>query len=97
LGLAALTVTLSVAVPALEQGDFVVASGIESQHDPDRCGHKHDHRICAQVGGNLSQVADAHDYRLPHVTLRLKRETERRSELRRGFLEGPPSRAPPLV
>jgi hypothetical protein len=89
--------TLSVAVPMIERGSMTAESAVESQHDPARCGHGHDHRICAQVGANLSVATAVHPYRLPHVTVRLRRPIEPSSTLIKSFLSGPHSRAPPLA
>ena len=96
-GLAMLMLTLSVAVPLMERGDLVSNSSVESQHDPARCGHTHDHRVCAQVGANLSVAAPAHQYRLSHVVVRLARPGDPRSTIHKRLLAGPPSRAPPLA
>jgi hypothetical protein len=95
--LATLMLTLSVAVPVLERGEVVGEAAIESEHDPGRCGHSHDHRICTQVGANLSVAAVAYDYRAAHVVVRLAMPGQARSALLGTFLEGPPARAPPLV
>lgn len=92
-----LLLVLSVAVPVMERGEFLVELAIESAHDPGRCGHAHDHRICAQVGANFSVAAVSHDYRVAHVVVRLAKSGTPRSALLATVLEGPPSRAPPLV
>jgi hypothetical protein len=97
LGLATLLLTLSVAIPVLERGELSGTVGIESSHDPGRCGHVHDHRICTQLSANLSLVAPAYDYRVPHVTIRAARPEVRASTQHHTFFEGPPSRAPPLA
>ena len=96
-GLAALVLALSVAVPLLERGEFVEQTAVESAHDPGRCGHAHDHRICAQVGANLSIVSASFENRAAHVVVRPPRPAEPRSNLLDTFVEGPPPRAPPLV
>lgn len=97
LGLAALLLTLSVVVPVMDRGEDFGNVAVESSHDPARCGHPHDHRICTQVGANLSIAAPVYDYRTPHVTLRSARPQSPTSSLHDNFLEGPPSRAPPLA
>lgn len=97
LGLAAILLTLSVATPVLDGGEDFGRVSVESTHDPSRCGHPHDHRICTQVGANLSLAAQVYAYRTPHVTLRSVRPQVPASEVRDSFIEGPPSRAPPLA
>ncbi|MDH3205217.1 MAG: hypothetical protein OEO79_01315 [Gemmatimonadota bacterium] len=96
-GLAALVLALSVAVPLLERGEFVDQAAIESAHDPGRCGHAHDHRICSQVGANLSLVAAFFESRAAHAVVRSSRPAQPRSDILDTLLEGPPPRAPPLV
>jgi hypothetical protein len=96
-GLATLVLSLSVAGPILERGDFIGEAAAESAHDPGRCGHAHDHRICTQVGANLSIVTAVHDHRITHVVLRSRAPATLTSRLVGAFLDGPPSRAPPLV
>lgn len=96
-GLAMLMLTLSVAVPVLERGEILAESAIESAHDPSRCGHSHDHRICTQVGANLSVAVAAYEYRAAHIVVRLAKPAQSRSALLGTFLEGPPARAPPLA
>lgn len=97
LGLAAILLTLSVATPVLDRGEDFGRVSVESTHDPSRCGHPHDHRICTQVGSNLSLVAPSYDPRTPHVTLRSAPPETPDPELPDTFVEGPPSRAPPLA
>lgn len=97
LGLAAILLTLSVATPVLDRGEDFGRVSVESGHDPSRCGHPHDHRICTQVGANLSLATAIYDYRTPHVTLRTTRPQTPTSEVHDTFVEGPPSRAPPLA
>jgi len=96
-GLAMLILSLSVAVPIIDRGEWASGSAIESDHDPGRCGHAHDHRICAQVGANLSVVTAVYDHRPSHVAVRVANPAESRSTLLDSFFERPPSRAPPQV
>ena len=96
-GLAMLLLVLSVAAPVLERGELASDSSVESAHDPGRCGHAHDHRICTQVGANLSIVSVTHRYRLAHVVVRSAKPAGLRSTFLNTFREGPPSRAPPLA
>lgn len=95
--LAALILSLSVAVPLMERGDLSSGSAVESGHDPARCGQGHDHRICTQIGGHRALAASAYESRLAHLAVRARRPDEPRSAHFRAFLEGPPSRAPPLT
>jgi hypothetical protein len=96
-GLAVLLLVLNVAIPALESAESFGPVGIESAHDAGRCGDGHDHRICTQVGANLSLSASTYDHRTTHVTLRSALPVDPASTIHRTFLEGPPSRAPPLA
>ncbi len=50
--LAALLLTLSVAVPVMERADFAHAPVVESEHQPGACPAPHDHTVCTQVGAN---------------------------------------------
>jgi len=95
--LATLMLALSVAVPVLERGELFSDAAIESAHDPSRCGHSHDHRICTQVGANLSLSAVAYEYRAAHIVVRPAMTGQARSALLGNPLQGPPARAPPLV
>ena len=97
LGLAAILLTLSVATPVLDRGEDFGRVSVESRHDPSRCGHPHDHRICTQVGANLSLASAVYGYRTPHVALRSALPETPASALHDTFVEGPPSRAPPLA
>jgi hypothetical protein len=94
---AGLTLALSVAVPVMERGSLVGESAVESEHDPTRCAHAHDHRVCTQVGANLSLASPAVHHRLLHVVVRTAPPVDERSTPSRSAREGHPSRAPPLV
>jgi len=50
--LAALMVTLSVAVPLLERADLARGTALESQHNPTTCAPAHNHTLCTQVGAS---------------------------------------------
>ena len=50
--LAALLLTLSVAVPVMERADVSHAPAVESEHQPGTCPAPHDHTVCTQVGAN---------------------------------------------
>lgn len=97
LGLAAILLTLSVATPMLDRGEDFGRVSVESAHDPSRCGHPHDHRICTQMGANLSLAAPVYDHRTPHLGVRSARPEAPASVVRDSLVEGPPSRAPPLA
>ncbi len=47
--LAALMLTLSVAVPLVERADLSHAPAVESEHQPDSCPKPHDHSVCMQL------------------------------------------------
>lgn len=95
--LALLTLGLSVAVPVMERGTIVGATAVESHHDPARCAHHHDHRLCTQVSANLSLATGTVAHRLPHVLVRTAAPPLVRAAPSSSAYEGPPSRAPPTV
>ena len=95
--LCALTLFSSVATPLLERDAFSHAPTVESEHDPKACTPKHDHRVCTQVGANLALVASAHGHHVAHVLEDVAPPTGPRYSTAKPLLEGPPSRAPPLV
>jgi hypothetical protein len=95
--LCALILGTSVAAPLLERGGFFAHAAVESEHDPATCAHPHDHRICTQVGANLSFAAGAHDQRIAHVFVEAAPPSDVRSSSEKPLLQGPPSRAPPLA
>jgi len=97
MGLAATLLMLSIATPVLDRGEDLGRVSVESAHDPSRCGHPHDHRICTQVGANLSLTTSVYDYRTPHVSVRSVVPETRAPQLHDSFVDGPPSRAPPLA
>lgn len=57
--------TLSVAVPILEQGSLFHHPVAESAHEPGECPSGHDHTICTQVGANLA--VEGEDVDGPHA------------------------------
>ena len=95
--LAALLLTLSVAVPALERAAFAHEAAVESEHDPAHCPPAHDHTVCTQVGANLSAIAAPtlvdHHQEVFHVTAPIEAPVVVHSV----FEDGSPSRAPPLA
>jgi len=92
-----LTLGLSVAVPMMERGTLLGATAVESAHDPARCVHQHDHRLCTQVGANLSLPSGESAYRLSQVVFRASLPDLVRAAPGGSTRQGPPSRAPPLV
>ena len=95
--LCALILCTSVAAPLMERGGFLAHAAVESEHDPATCAHPHDHRICTQVGANLSFAAAGHDHRVAHDFVDAAPTSDLRSTSEKPLLQGPPSRAPPLA
>lgn len=95
--LCALIVGSSVAAPLMERGGFLTRAHVESEHDPATCAHPHDHRICTQVGANLSFASRMQDHHVAHVFVDVAPTTGNHSTRARPQLDGPPSRAPPLA
>lgn len=95
--LCALILASSVVAPLLERGGFLANAAVESEHDPATCAHPHDHRICTQVGANLSLMSSGYDHRIAHVVVDVGPVAEAPSASELPQLEGPPTRAPPLV
>ena len=95
--LALLLLSLSVAPPLMDRGSLTPVARVESHHDASTCPRGHDHRICTQVGANLSVATDAYHHRLASVVVRSAPAATPTSFTVAAFQEGPPSRAPPLV
>lgn len=95
--LAALMLTLSVAVPLMERADVTGTLAVESRHHASTCPHGHDHRLCTQIGANFSLATSAYDHRAAPVLLRASTPVTPETRAFRPFQEGPPSRAPPLA
>ena len=68
--LAALLLTLSVAVPVVERADLTHEPVVESEHQPDSCPAPHDHTICTQVGANHAAPRGAPEVRSDGVVRR---------------------------
>ncbi len=96
-GISLLMLTLSVAVPLLEQSDFENEPVAESEHNPGECPTGHDHTICTQVGANLSIVAAHGEQHLDGRLLVVASPTHARGLAIATFDEGHPSRAPPVA
>ena len=88
---------VSLAIPILERPESVNGPVLESEHDPETCPTGHDHRICTQVGGNLSAPSMVQEHRLAYVILPVASSTETPRGASAGFAEGHPARAPPLT
>jgi len=97
LALCALTFFTSVATPLLERDAFAGGATVESEHDPKACTPRHDHRVCTQVGANLALAASAQGHHVAHVLVDVASPTGPRYSTAKPLLEGPPSRAPPLL
>lgn len=95
--LCAVILGANVATPLLERGGFLAHAAIESEHDPATCAHPHDHRICTQVGANLSLGSRTQDHRVAHAFLDAAPTSAPLTASDRPLREGPPSRAPPQV
>ncbi len=88
---------LSVAVPLMERADLDHNERWESGHDPAACAPAHDHKICTQVGANLSLPSHPG---LPSPQLRVIRGSRTVGlghANRRLLANGNPTRAPPSV
>ncbi len=96
-GLSALLITLSIAVPALERPEFAHESAIESEHDPAHCPPTHDHTVCTQVGANLSLTAAPTLVDHTQKVFRVAAPVEAPAAVHSIFAYGHPSRAPPLA
>lgn len=60
-GMSLIMLTLSVAVPVLEQDALFAQPIVENEHSPGECPSGHDHTICAQVGANIAIGSDGAD------------------------------------
>jgi hypothetical protein len=81
----------------MERGGFTSHPTVEREHDPATCPQSHDHRICAQIGANLSLNAPTHDHLVAPAVVGASRGRDMRSSTDRPQLEAPPARAPPLA
>ena len=94
-GISLLMLLMSLAVPILERSEIVVGPVAESEHDPATCPTAHDHRICTQVGANLSAVSTDHEHRLAYAGVFASARPEAPIGTSLTISEGHPSRAPP--
>ena len=97
LGISLLMLAVSLAIPALERSELANGPVFESEHDPAECPTAHDHRICTQVGGNLSAPSMVQEHRLAFKIVSVATPTEATRRVSSGFAEGHPARAPPLT
>ena len=97
LGISLLMLTLSLAIPVLERSELVNGPVAESEHDSATCPTAHDHRICTQVGANLSAHSRVQRHRLTSAVVSVATPTETPTSVSAAFSEGHPSRAPPLT
>lgn len=88
---------LSVAVPVLERSELLDGPVAESAHDPGECPRSHDHRICTQVGANLSAPSERPQPKSAVEFVLNKLRIEAPSVASAGFDDGHRSRAPPLA
>ena len=97
LGISLLMLAVSLAIPVLERSELVNRPVLESEHDPATCPTAHDHRICTQVGGNLSAPSKAQAHRLAPAIVPVATPTEIPARTSAAFSDGHPTRAPPLT
>lgn len=96
-GLSLLMLTLSVAVPVLEQGTLLHQPVVESEHAPGDCPSGHDHTVCTQVGANLAVEGDDVDAPLAGSVLAVEAPCGARTIAARAEDGARRSRAPPLA
>ena len=97
LGISLLMLTLSVAVPLLERGEFLRELAVEHEHDPAACPRAHDQKVCMEVSVDPSVVSETHDHQLARGGVSVARALDAPQSSAAVFFEGHPSRAPPLV
>ncbi|MDG2239372.1 MAG: hypothetical protein P8L30_04170 [Longimicrobiales bacterium] len=95
--LPALLVILSVAVPALERDEFAAETVVESEHAPGTCPTAHDHTVCTQVGANLSVASASTKISHDHAIVLASAPVEALEASRSVFMDGHPTRGPPLT
>lgn len=96
-GISMLMLTLSVAVPLLEQGAILDHPVVENEHNPGDCPSGHDHTICTQVGANLAIASEQVASPLGRTVTVVSPVTGARTLLSGSTYEANPSRAPPLA
>ncbi len=93
--LAAVMLSLSVAVPLLEVASAAARTVLENPHPPGSCPSAHDHTICVQVGANQGMAASPPRARSLPVLFRAAAPAADAASAVPTLLTGPPSRAPP--
>ncbi|MDX1645508.1 MAG: hypothetical protein R3304_00080 [Longimicrobiales bacterium] len=96
-GISALLLTLSVAVPVLEQDPQLFESVAENEHAPGECPSGHDHTVCTQVAKNLPIDEDVADTPATGALATVSTRDRAEAVAHRSDRGSPRSRAPPLV
>lgn len=94
--ISALMLTLSVAVPVLEQGALFSHPVAEAEHNPGECPSGHDHTVCTQVGANFAfegRAVESADH-AGHITSASSSSDDVAAA--RAWASNKRSRAPPL-
>ncbi|MDH3270968.1 MAG: hypothetical protein OEN56_06525 [Gemmatimonadota bacterium] len=94
--IALLMLTLSVAVPVIEQGALFDRPVVEAEHEPGDCPSGHDHTVCTQVGANLAFEGHLVERPMEGPVLAVAAFTDERATPARGWDRSNRSRAPPL-
>lgn len=97
IGITALMLLMSVAIPLLERAEVVNEPVAESEHNPATCPTQHDHTVCTQVGANASAPSHDSAQRSDHTVVVVATPTQAPTVASATFAEGHPSRAPPLA
>lgn len=97
LGISLLMLTLSIAVPLMEQSELVNSPVVESEHNPAECPSGHDHTVCTQVGANLSVLVGNEAWPTTGSLVAIRAFGEFEDAASSAFEEGHPARAQPLA
>lgn len=95
IGMSALMLTLSVAIPLIERADLVTDPVLESEHNPSTCPRAHDHTVCTQVGANLALATRRVECSITTAVATIAARVEAPDGRTVVSIEGNPSRAPP--
>ena len=93
--LAALLLSSSMVVPALEAFDSGHVPVAESEHEPGSCPTPHDHSVCTQVGANHAAPGAERPERPIEITGRLAVAIVSDDRADSGVARTRPARAPP--
>lgn len=96
-GLSLLMLTLSVAVPVLEQDALFGLPIVENEHSPGDCPSGHDHTVCTQVGANLALDSDRAESPLASSAVTVSPVMGTWAWVTTADDEANPPRAPPLA